>query len=169
MVYSVQYQNIIDLNWIVLQLNASAKPRNMLCKQNVCFFLFRRLFIIQFFFSVVVDSSDPVTLHIVFASLSNWREGQRNTHTATQRHPTSLSSHPPPPATPTGNGESTAATEPQGEDDGSCREQSPEREFVISGSLIVEAYSWRAIQSGKFVLRFTTTGAKGTVLRLPPG
>ena len=44
-----------------------------------------------------------------------------------------------------------------------------EQEYVIAGSLIVEEYSWKSIQSGKFVLRLTTTGTKGTSIILPPG
>ena len=44
-----------------------------------------------------------------------------------------------------------------------------EQEYVIAGSLIVEEYSWKSIQSGKFVLRLTTTGTKGTSITLPPG
>ena len=131
------------------------------------------IIIFTFSIHVVIDSPDPVTLHIVFASLSNWREGQRNTHTTTQRHPTSLSStsHPHPSYTPTSTNGSVAAppAEPQGESDEGCREQPPEREYVIAGSLIAEEYSWRSIQSGKFLLRLTTTGTKGTIIKLPPG
>ena len=44
-----------------------------------------------------------------------------------------------------------------------------EQEYVIAGSLIVEEYSWKSIQSGKFVLRLTTTGTKGISITLPPG
>ena len=40
---------------------------------------------------------------------------------------------------------------------------------MVAGSLIMEEYSWKSIQSGKFVLRLTTTGTKGTSIALPPG
>lgn len=40
---------------------------------------------------------------------------------------------------------------------------------MVPGSLIVEEYSWKSVQSGKFVLKLTTTGTKGTSITLPPG
>lgn len=90
----------------------------------------------------------------------------------TQRRPLSLfsTSHPHPFSTPTStNGSATAPAELQDEGDEGCREQVLEREYVIAGSLIAEEYSWRSIQSGKFLLRLTTTGTKGTIIKLPPG
>ena len=114
----------------------------------------------------VVDSPNPVTFHIVLASFSNWREGQKNTHTTTQRHSLGLISQPHPPSSPPSTSESSG--EPQNETKSS--EQALEgRECVVAGSLIMEEYSWKSIQLGKFVLRLTTTGTKGTSITLPPG
>jgi hypothetical protein len=117
-------------------------------------------------FFPVVDSPNPVTLHLVLASFSNWREGQRNTHTTTaqRRSPKPVSAQPQPPSSrPNSSGEP-----PQNGSD-SGEQASAEPEYVIAGSLIVEEYSWKSIQSGKYVLRLTTTGTKGTSVTLPPG
>ena len=123
----------------------------------------------MYFFPSVVDSPNPVTLHIVLASFSNWREGQRNTHTTTQRCSPSLhvAAPPHPPSSPPSATESSGG--PQNENDSGEQQALEEKEYVIVGSLIVEEYSWKSIQSGKFVLRLTTTGTKGTSITLPPG
>ena len=121
----------------------------------------------------VVDSPNPVTLHFVLASFSNWREGQRNTHTTTtiqRRSPNpaiAQSHHPPPPSSSRPN--SSAEPPQNGSTSGGEQASVAEQEYVIAGSLIVEEYSWKSIQSGKFVLRLTTTGTKGTSITLPPG
>ena len=120
------------------------------------------------FFFPVVDSPNPVTLHFILASFSNWREGQKNTHTTTQRrspNPAIAQPHPPPSSRP------NSSAEPPQNGSNSIGEQASvaEQEYVIAGSLIVEEYSWKSIQSGKFVLRLTTTGTKGTSITLPPG
>ena len=121
------------------------------------------------FFPSVVDSPNPVTLHIVLASFSNWREGQRNTHTTTQRRSPSLhvAAPPHPPSSPPSATESSGG--PQNENNSGEQQALEKKEYVIAGSLIVEEYSWKSIQSGKFVLRLTTTGTKGTSITLPPG
>lgn len=96
----------------------------------------------------------------MFASLSNWREGQKTT---SQRH--SLG----PPSTPTSASAGGNEGEQQHESGGSACEQAPERDSITAGSLIVEPYSWKSVQSDKSVLRLTTTGTKGTTVTLPPG
>lgn len=129
------------------------------------------LFLSYQFSILVVDSPDPVTLYIVLTSLSNWREGQRNTHTTTQRHPIGPISQAHAPSPPVGSSEGTAAEHQSNTNTAasSSEGQAPERKYVIAGSLIVEAYSWKSVQCGKFVLRLTSTGTKGTTLSLPPG
>ena len=116
----------------------------------------------------VVDSPNPVTLHFVLASLSNWREGQRNTYT-TQRQSLGLISHPRPPSTPASTDENLGEPQNENMSESTSAEMLPGREVVIAGSLVVEEYSWKSIQSGKFVLRLTTTGTTGTSITLLPG
>ena len=126
--------------------------------------------IINFFYIFsVIDSPNSVTFHIVLASFSNWREGQRNIHTTTQRHSLGLISQPHPPSSPPSTSKSSGEPQNENTNDNSSEQALEGREYVVPGSLIVEEYSWKSIKSGKFVLRLTTTGTKGTSITLPPG
>ena len=98
----------------------------------------------------VVDSVESVLLHFTFASLSNWREGQKNTHSKFKKRFLSLSNF-------------------GGRDRGNGSKETEEQEYVAPGSLIVEPYTWSSLQGSPPVLKVVTSAIKGTTLSLPPG
>lgn len=98
----------------------------------------------------VVDSVEEVLIQFTLASLCNWREGQKNTHTTFKKKILSL-----------GNFGPKQKTAPEEKDE--------LQEIISPGSLIMEPYEWRTLQGSTPVLQVVTSGIKGTTLRLPPG
>lgn len=129
---------------------------------------------------VVVDSVNPVELLFVFSSLSNWREGDRDTSSST---PTNLplmvghrSTTTPSTSSPDENQVSEHKMATDHISDGaksdsslSESEMQKRRRCILPGRLVVQTHSWRTVQFGDPVLRISTTGTKGATIRLPPG
>lgn len=86
----------------------------------------------------------------MFSSLSNWREGQKNTHTVPlpKSHLASLK----------------LALARKGSVEGQVS-----GEHVIAGCLVVEPFVWSSVQTHTPLLRMKATGIKGATLSLAPG
>ena len=137
----------------------------------------------------------PVELLFVFSSLSNWREGGKDTHRchlsgpvtkrpsrgaspayrpsiavsgmSDHRRPSSPSSTPDTLLPPVEQAEeNTSIVEREG---GGSATRGDGTTKVLSGSLVMETYSWRTARFGSPVLQVSTTGVKGAVFSLPAG
>lgn len=145
-----------------------------------------------------MDSVEPVEFLFVFSSLSNWREGGKDTHRCYLSAPIknnrsrafspyrpsvsiSVVSDQQVPTTPSSTPDQGQRTEPASAgskglavDEGRST-PGPEQEGrrgrnkILSGSLVVETYSWRSVQFGDPVLQMATTGVKGALFTVPPG
>ena len=129
----------------------------------------------------VIDSVDPVDLQFVFTSLSNWREGGKDT----KIHPSSSTNIVPTlqfdqaAVSPSVSYAPLSVTEQQQKQVAELMPAIDKSELsvpscgevkrVLPGSLVMETYSWKTVQFGEPVLRISTTGTKGTILSLPPG
>ena len=146
---------------------------------------------------LVVDSTSPVELLFVFSSLSNWREGGKDTHrfqlSRPSSHPPRRGSspayrptvavsvmsdqqRPPTPSTPSTlhpTEENTSMIEGEGGGVSSRRVSSAMRRSIIGkilpGNLVMETYSWRTARFGDPVLQVATTGINGATFSLPAG
>lgn len=140
----------------------------------------------------VVDSSYPISMHFVFSSLSNWREGGKDTHRCHLSAPTHTrglpqrSSHYRPSisisaasdqhlTTPCSTPDTLQPMEAGGEmlvlegSGGGEAKRAGGRNKILCGSLVVETSSWSSAQFGDPVLRVSTTGIKGALFSLPAG
>ena len=136
-------------------------------------------------------------LLLVFSSLSNWRENGRDTHRCHVPGPTSNrpsrgfspASYRPAIAIPilSDQRQFTPCSTPdtlfpveQTEETASVVEGESSRgasagskragmSKILSGSLVMETYSWRTAKFGDPVLLMSTTGVKGAVFSLPAG
>ena len=97
-----------------------------------------------------MDCATSTQLHIVFSSLSNWREGQKNTHTV--------------PLPKSHLGSLKLALAKKGSVEGQVK-----GEHVVAGCLVVEPFVWNSVQTRPPLLRMKTTGIKGATLSLAPG
>jgi hypothetical protein len=144
-----------------------------------------------------MDNVKPVDLTFVFSSLSNWREGGKDTHrcylsgpmknnrsrvfsphrpsvsisaVSDQPGPTSPSSTPDPGQhTEPASGSTVSKCAATGEEGQSTPGTEHGRSKILNGSLVVETYSWRSAQFGEPVLQIATTGIKGALFPVPPG
>ena len=123
----------------------------------------------------MVDSVDPVELLFVFSSLSNWREGDKDTNLCTPSKQVSACS-------PTTSPEGTQPPVSEqkitidhisdgAKSDSSLVENELQKmkKHILPGRLVVQTYCWRTVQFGDPVLQISTTGTKGAELPLPPG
>lgn len=162
-------------------------PPSLKCSQSTC-----AMMLISFPTSVV-DSPDPINLLFVFTSLSNWREGGKDTHRYPLSGPSSKhlsqgfnlngpsisvsavsdlrpmtpsSTQDPLQPAETGSGPAKGDEVFISAEGGEVRQG---KSKVLCGSLVVETYSWMSTQLGDPVLQISTTGIKGEELSLPPG
>ena len=135
-----------------------------------------------------MDSPNPIDLIFVFSSLSNWREGGKDTHRChlsapINTHMSNRFSHYRPsisvsvvserPLTPSSTPDTTLPVDGVSKGEESQTAEGGEarrgRNKVLCGSLVVETYCWSSMQFGDPVLQISTTGVKGATFVLPPG